>query len=62
MGKQLPLFEQTRDHNDRLNEAQAKMRLEAAAREATKPVFKPRHGRSVGRACPSCGAYVTIPV
>lgn len=65
MGRQLEMFPPPApDANDRLNAAQAEMRLAAMERDASRPRPRGRaqHHRSVSRACPSCGACVTIRV
>lgn len=63
MGKQLDMFSAPEpDANDRLNAAQADMRLGQMRRADTRPRFRASHRESRAVQCPSCGACVTIPV
>ncbi len=66
MGKQLGLFElwgpPSNDADDRLNAAQAEMRLQQMGRAESRPRHRPVHRRKVATTCPSCGKPVTIEV
>lgn len=61
MGSQLILFSpEVEDAHERLNRAQGEMRLQAMARDATRPRRPPEHRQKRVKACPSCGAQVIM--
>jgi ferredoxin len=60
MGKQLDMFPDDPDANRELDEALAQARLQAAARDATRPRYRAVHRRSRVVSCPSCGTCVRV--
>lgn len=61
MGSQLVLFSPAvEDADERLKRAVGEMRLQQAARDATKPPFRPEHRQKRVATCPSCGGRVIL--